>query len=214
MQDPLPAGPTSTTVPHTLANGSVVTATTLEQVVFGFTPTENIDTKVATTYVNGYSDASLRQNVLVAVQYVKAFSLGGAPVDWISVVPLRDIVPWSGQMIYDLLAKIQALLDAFGGVMTEIKAFIDLLERKIAALERFIEFLIDILNLIESLELSVFLLSVPELSGTAQAWVDAIDTAGGTKPSSGPGGYSAGVGLGYVAADITAFKTAFSVIFG
>jgi hypothetical protein len=214
MQNPLPAGPTNTPVPHTLSSGSVVPSTTLEQLVFGFTPTEDIDTRAATTFVNGYSDASLRLNVLVAVQYIKSFSLGGAPVDWIAVAPLRDIIPWSGQMIYDLLAKVQALLDAFSGVMDEIKAFIDLIERKINALERFIEFLISILNFIQSLELSVFILSVPELSGSAQSWVQAIDTAGGNKPSSGPGGYSAGIGLGYVATDITAFKTAFSIIFG
>jgi len=207
MQSPLPAGPVST-------GGSLSGATTLEKLVIAFTPTENIDSKVATAFVAGYSDTTLRLNVLAAVQYIKSYSLGGAPVDWISVVPLRDIVPWSGQMIYDLLDKIQALLAAFQGVMAEIKAFIDLIERKIDALERFIEFLINILNFIESLQIGAYVLSVPELNGTAQAWVNAIDTAGGTKPPTGPGGYSAGIGLGYVAADITAFKTAFSIIFG
>jgi hypothetical protein len=207
MQGSLPAGPITT-------GGTLTGTNTLEQVVKAFTPTENIDSKVATTFVQGYSDASLRSNVLAAVQYIKSFTLGGAPVDWIAVSPLRDIVPWSGQMIYDLLAKIQALLDAYSGVMAEIKAFIDLIERKIEALERFIEFLINILNFIESLQIGAYVLSVPELSGSAQSWVSAIDTAGGTKPPSGPGGYSAGVGFGYVATDITAFKTAFSIIFG
>ena len=62
--------------------------------------------------------------------------------------------------------------------------------------------------------MGVYVLSVPELNGTAQSWVSAIDTAGGTKPPSGPGGYSAGIALGYVAPDIAAFKTAFSIIFG
>lgn len=207
MQSPLPAGPIST-------GGTLSGATTLEKLVIAFTPTKDLSSKVATTFVSGYSDTSLRLNVLAAVQYIKSYSLGGAPVDWIAVVPLRDIVPWSGQMIYDLLDKIQALLSAFQGVMAEIKAFIDLIERKIDSLERFIEFLINILNFIESLQIGAYLLSVPELNGTAQSWANAIDTAGGTKPPSGPGGYSAGIGLGYVAPDIIAFKTAFSIIFG
>jgi hypothetical protein len=206
MQGPLPAGPIAT-------GGTLSGATSLEKVVFAFTP-KNADTKAATAFVEGYSDASLRENVLAAVSYIKSFSLGGAPVDWITVSPLRDIVPWSGQLIYDLLAKIQALLDAYQGVMAEIKAFIDLIERKIAALERFIQFLINILDYIQGLQIGAYVLSVPELSGSAQSWVNAVDTAGGTKPPSGPGGYSAGIALGYVATDITAFKTAFSLIFG
>lgn len=206
MQDTLPAGSIST-------QGALVGDDTLEEVVFDFTPVET-DLETAETFVAGYSDATLRLNVLAAVQYIKTYSLGGTPVDWISVVPLRDIVPWSGQLLYDLLDKIQALLDAFSGVMKEIQAFIDLIERKIAALERFIEFLINILNLIESLQMGAYVLSVPELSGSATSWVNAIDTAGGTKPPSGPGGYSAGVAFGYVGADIAAFKTAFSIIFG
>lgn len=207
MQGALPAGSITT-------GGTLVGATSLEQVVFNFTPTGPQGVQVAETFVNGYSDASLRLNVLAAVRYVKSFTLGGTPVDWIAVVPLRDIVPWSGQMIYDLLDKVQALLDAFKGVMDEVKAFIDLLERKIQALERFLEFLINILNFIESLQIGAYVLSVPELNGDVQSWVNAIDTAGGTKPPSGPGGYSAGVAFGYVAPDISAFKTAFSIIFG
>lgn len=206
MQGSLPSGP--------IATQGLSGAATLEKVVKAFTPTENITSKAASTFVSGYSDQSLRSNVLSAVQYVKSYTLGGAPVDWISVVPLRDIVPWSGQMIYDLLAKIQALVDAYQGVMGEIKAFIGLIERKIDALERFIQFLINILNLIESLQFGAYVLSVPELTGTAQSWVTAVDTAGGTKPPSGPGGYTAGIALGYVAPDVTAFKTAFSIIFG
>lgn len=206
MQNPLPAGSIST-------QGTLKADATLEEVVFDFTPVQT-DREVAETFVAGYSDATLRLNVLAAVQYIKTYSLGGAPVDWISVVPLRDIVPWSGQILYDLLDKIRALLGAFSGVMSEIKAFIDLIERKIAALERFIEFLINILSLIQSLQIGAYVLSVPELSGSATSWVNAIDTAGGTKPPSGPGGYSAGIAFGYVGADIAAFKTAFSIIFG
>jgi hypothetical protein len=210
MQDPLPAGPIGIGL-------NLTAASTLEKVVLAFTALDedgNVPLNGAQTFVDGYQDTGLRLNVLAGIQYVKTYSLGGAPVDWIAVVPLRDIIPWSGQLIYDLIAKIQALLDGFKGVMDEIRAFIDLLERKIDALERFIEFLINILNFIESLQIGAYILSVPELNGSAQAWVNAIDTAGGTKPPSGPGGYSGGVGLAYVATDISAFKAAFSVIFG
>jgi hypothetical protein len=210
MQLALPAGPITT-------QGTIAGSTNLEQVVRGFTvesDDRSIMLKAAETFVSGYTDVTLRQNVLVAVRYIKSYSLGGVPVDWISVAPLRDIIPWSGQMIYDLLDKVQALLDAFKGTMDEINAFIDLLERKIEALERFIEFLINILDFIAELEVGAYMLNVPDITGSAQAWVDAIDTAGGVKPPSGPGGYSAGVSFGYVASDISAFKTAFTVIFG
>jgi len=206
MQEPFPAGPITT-------GGTLVGTATLEQLVRAFT-SEPVDIKTVITFVDSYSDISLRFNVLAAIQYVKSYSLGGATVDWITVVPLRDIVPWSGQMIYDLLDKMRALLDAFQGVSAEIKAFIDIVERKIQALERFIEFLINILNFIESLQIGAYVLSVPELNGNAQSWVQAIDSAGGSKPPAGPGGYSAGIVLGYVAPDIQAFKTAFSIIFG
>lgn len=210
MQGPLPAG--------SIAIGGTLTGVTnLEALVKGFTTVSDdssIALKAAETFVKGYYDTTLRLNVLAAIQYLKTYSLGGSPVDWVSVVPLRDIIPWSGQMIYDLLAKINGLLDAFNGTMSEINAFIELLERKIDTLERFLQFLINILNFIESLEMGAYVLSVPELNGTAQSWVSAVDTAGGPKPPSGPGGYSAGIALGYVAPDITAFKTAFSIIFG
>jgi hypothetical protein len=117
-------------------------------------------------------------------------------------------------MLYDLLDKIKALLDAFSGVMDEIKSFIDLLERKIDALERFLEFLLNILDFIESLQVGAYLLSVPSTSGTVHDWAYLVDTAGGTKPPLNAGGYSAGVAFAYVASDISAFRTAFSIIFG
>jgi len=210
MQGGLPAGGIDTQYELTGAD-------TLEKVVQAFTKLDEdgeVTVRGAQTFAFGYRDTSLRLNVLAGIEYVKVYSLGGSPVDWISVVPLRDIIPWSGQIIYDMLDKIQALLDAFSGVMAEIKAYIDQLERKIAALERFIEFLINILDFIAQLKIGAYVLSVPELTGSAQSWINAIDTAGGTKPPSGPGGYSAGVGLAYVGTDITAFKAAFSIIFG
>ncbi len=190
---------------------------TLEGLVYLLTKVDaegNVDTDSAVRYEDSYSNALVRANILVAIQYLKSFTLGGVPPNWISVVPLRDIIPWSGQMIYDLLDKIQALLDAFSGVMDEIRNFIALLERKIDALERFLQFLLDILNFIESLQVGAYVLSVPSTSGTVHDWANIVDSAGGTKPPLNAGGYSAGVALAYVAPDISAFQTAFGIIFG
>jgi hypothetical protein len=206
MQGSLPRGPV-TTYPSDTSLEAITKLFTAVTV----TPEGALYT--AESFTVGYNDVSLRLNVLAAVEYVKAFTLGGSPVDWISVVPLRDIVPWSGQMIYDLLAKVQALLDAFKGVFDEINAFIALLERKIQALERFLEFLINILNLIESLQIGAYMLIAFDLSDTT-SWVSTIDTAGGTPPPRNPGGYSAGIAFAYSGTDVVAFKTAFSLIFG
>lgn len=173
-----------------------------------------VDVAGLNRFVSGYDSESLRLNLAVVVGFLRAFSLGGQPPNWIAVVPLRDIIPWAGQFLYDILDKIDALLAAFAGFLEEIKRFIDLLIRKIEALERFLQLIIDILNFVESLSISAYVLSVPEVSGDATAWISEIDNAGGDIPPSGPGGYSGGVGLAYVAPDISAFKAAFSIIFG
>lgn len=210
MRGPLPRGAIST-------GGNLAGKTKLEDIVKAFTtPSDEVDNDevVITTYQSAYFDAALRANVLVVIQFLKNFTLGGVPPDWISISPLRDIIPWAGQMLYDILDKIQALLDAFQGFLEEIRKFIELLERKIDALEKFIEFLLDILNFIMSLELGVYLLSVQGLSGDVSSWISAVDSAGGDIPPSGPGGYTAGISLAYVAVDVGAFVTAFSVIFG
>lgn len=192
-------------------------ANDMEQILIKFTELDE-DGKVTpvgvTRFKAGFDDLSLRKNVLLIINFLKNFTLGGIPPDWISIVPLRDIIPWAGQLLYDLLDKIDALLAAFAGFIDEIKKFIDLLIRKIDALERFIQLLISILDFIEGLQVGAFLLSVPEVDGDATAWAQAIDEAGGDFPPSGPGGFSAGIGLAYVAIDITAFKTAFGIIFG
>lgn len=164
-------------------------------------------------YSNAWADPQVRLNVLAAVNFCKAFTLGGAPPDWIQVSLLRDIIPWSGQMLYDLLAKMQALLDAYSGVLDEIKAFIDLIIRKIDTLEQFLQYLISLLDFIEGLGLEVFILSVPSTGGDANEWVSLVENAGGSPPSSGPAGYTAGVALAYVAPDVSAFATAFGLIF-
>lgn len=226
MQGPLPRG--SIDVPY------LSDLTTLEQVVLQFTESEEIvagtvgneggasvvsTTEVATlesvtSYAWGYLNQELRLNVLEVIQYIKNFTLGGVPPDWISVVPLRDIIPWAGGFLYDLLDKIQALLDAFSGVIEEIKNFIDLLIKKIETLENFIKFLIDILNFIESLEIGAYSLSVTDVDGSVANWVAELESAGGDIPPSGPGGLTAGVAMAYVAPDITAFREAFNLIFG
>jgi hypothetical protein len=199
----------------TTLNDVVFQITEVEETgeVFGaFTDTATLDAVFA--YLGGYGNATLRLSVLDVINFIKSFTLGGVPPDWISIVPLRDIIPWSGSFLYDLLDKIRALIDAFNGIMQEIIAFIDLLIRKIEVLEAFIQFLIELLNFIESLEIGAYLLSVPQVDGTAAAWVNAVDSAGGIRPPTGPGGYSAGVALAYVAPNIDAFVAAFSIIFG
>jgi hypothetical protein len=164
-------------------------------------------------YFRSYDNTAPRINILAAVKFILSFTLGGVPPDWEAVVPLRDIIPWSGQYIYDLLELIRKLIAAYEGIIQEINNFIELLERKIDALERLIQFLIDILNIIESLQVGAYMLSASGLSGDVSTWLDVIDNAGGDIPPSGPGGYSAGVSFAYVAVDVAAFEEAFSIIF-
>lgn len=164
-------------------------------------------------YSNIYRDPVARLNVLEGVRFCKAFTLEGAQADWIQISVLRDIVPWSGQMIYELLAKMQALVDAYAGVMQELRAFIDLIVRKIDTLENFLQYLTSILNFIEGLSLGFYILAVPETSGGVSDWISQIDNAGGTPPPSGPGGYTGGVALAYVGADVRPYAEALGLIF-
>ena len=122
-------------------------------------------------------------------------------------------MPWSGQILYRILTYIQALVDAFNGVLKEIVAFINLIERKINALERFIEYLIQIMEYILSLKISCYALSSGVMTQGIDQWVDTIDTATGTPPPNNPSGYSAGIVLAYVAPDVNAIQAAFSAIF-
>lgn len=173
----------------------------------------NVDQAVFATYGKAFTSPLVRKNVLAVVRFLKSFTLGGTPPDWIQVSILRDIIPWSGALLYEILAKIQALLDAFKSVMDEITNFIDMLERKIDVLEKFIQFLLNILDFILSLSAGFYVLRLPSTGGDIFSWLEAIDNAGGTKPSSGPGGYSCGVSFAYIAPDITAFTTALGLIF-
>lgn len=231
MQGPLPAGPSTI--------GTLAGKTTLEQMVYALTEVtftqgtagaaasdvlgtdvlstdvfgeSSVDYNTAATYGSAYTDITVRKNLLAAVNYLLSLAAQGVPPNWIQISILRDIIPWSGQILYDLLAKIQALFDAFKGVIEELKGFIDLLVRKIDTLERFIKFLIEILNYIESLSLGFYLLKVPGLDGDVDQWFQAIDTAQNEPPSTLTG-YSAGITFAYLAVDVAAFEAAFSAIF-
>jgi hypothetical protein len=174
---------------------------------------QTYEADVYTTYTVAYSDANTRLNLLDAVNFIKSFTLGGTPVDWVSISLLRDIIPWSGQFIYDLLNRIDALADAFKSAVDEIKAYIDAVVRKIDVLERFIKYLIELLNYLDSFSAGFYFLNVPNTSEGIPGWIKAIDSAGGTRPPSGPGGYSAGVALAYAGTDVSSFATAFNLIF-
>jgi hypothetical protein len=194
-------------------------ATNPSELVLGLTPTITSTTDpdtlrtAWTTYGNAFVDAGTRLNIQAAVQYVKTFLLAGVPPDWKSIQLLRDIIPWAGQLLNELVAKIQALLEAFKGLMKEIIDFITLIERKITVLEQFIEWLISLLNFLISLELGLFVLLVPELSGDISSWFAAIDGAGGEFPTSGPNGYTGGIALAYIAPNVAAFASALELIF-
>lgn len=182
----------------------------------------------ASSYVQVYNSNAHREALSEVITFLKSFTGGGITPDWVSVNPLRDIVPWAGQILYDLLDKVQSLVDAFAGVNQEIKNFVDLLTRKVETLERTLEFLVSILSLVESLKIGAYILVVPEVEGSAVEWVRTVDSASGSlplaigavdpsagnQPVRGPGGYSGGVALAYVGSDIAAFRTAFSIIFG
>lgn len=211
MEGPYPKGTPSVTG---------LTATTIGELVFEITkvqkPQEAGETAVQNAgvlHARVFSDAKVRLNVLNAVNFCKAFTLVGTSPDWIQISILRDIVPWSGQLLYELLAKMQALLDAYSGVIDELKAFIDLIERKINILEQFLQYLISILDFILSLSVGFYILSVSETEGDVNEWASLIDNAGGTPPPSGPGGYTGGVAFAYVAPNVSLYSAAFKLIF-
>jgi len=193
----------------------------LNAMVFSITNVQDVDESTwqitvqdaGVLYSNVYDDSTVRKNVLAAVNFCKAFTLGGTPPDWIQVSLLRDIIPWGGQLLYELLAKMQALLDAYSGVIEELKAFIDLIIRKIDTLEQFLQYLISILDFVLSLQVGFYILTVPKTSGDTTEWVTLIQNAGGSPPPSGAGGYTAGVALAYVAPNVDAFASAFDLIF-
>jgi len=200
------------------SKGFLESPSTMEELVaqYNTLPTNFPQQYVPQVYVTNnyaYYNAEVRLNLQRAIQFIGAFSLGGTSPDWVSISLLQDIIPWTGRFLYELIAKINGLLDGFKSALDELKAFIDLVVRKIDSLERFIQFLIEILNYLDSFSAGFYFLNVPETDKGLPGWTEAIDTAGGTPPPSGPGGYSAGVGLAYVGTDVQAFVSAFSLIF-
>ena len=190
--------------------------TNISQMVFALTNRDsdgNITQLQASTYGQIFNDANFRLNILKVVSYIMQVAMGGGGAHWISISFLRDIVPWSGQILYRIVACIQALLDAYGGVMKEIVAFIDLIERKIAALERFIEFLIQMMEYIMSLGISCYALSSGTQTQGVTQWIQTINNAQGNPPPNNPGGYSAGIVLAYVAPNVSLITSAFDAIF-
>lgn len=211
MEGPLPYSMTT-------KKGYIADAVNITQLVQGFTRTragfpEVFDATVYETFSFGFSDVAFRKNVLAAVSFVKSFSFNGSARDWISVSVLRDIVPWSGQLIYELLNRIDGLLEAFKGAEQEINDFINLIVRKIEVLERFLQFLLQILNFLDSFSAGFYILKVPVTTGGIPDWIRQIDTSTGLKPPSGPNGYTGGVALAYVGPNVDAFVTAFGIIF-
>lgn len=194
--------------PPSVAGVATAVAQALTEANFNTT----VSLGTAASYAQAFPDASVRRNVLAGINFIKALNLQGTPPDWIAI-HLLDLIPWSGQILYDLVAKIQALIDAFNGVIKEIIAFINLIERKINAMEQFIEYLISILNFLLNLEVSFALLPVPQINGDVTAWMATIDEATGAVPSSGPSGYTAGICLAYLAPDVSALTAAFKLIF-
>jgi hypothetical protein len=88
-----------------------------------------------------------------------------------------------------------------------------MLIRKIDVLERFIKYLIELLNFLESFKIGAYFLSVPSTDRGIPGWIEAIDNAGGTPPPSSPSRFSAGVALAYSGPNVDAFTKAFSIIF-
>jgi len=175
-------------------------------------PTTTVTYTDALAYSQAFVDTNTRRNVLAAVNFLLDLNYQGVPPDWLSV-SLLDLIPWSGQLIYDLIAKIQALVDAFQGIVQEIINFINMLERKINTLEQFIEYLISILNFLINLEVGFYLLAAPSVSGDVSNWLSLIDTAGGNVPSSGPSGYTAGICLAFLGPNVGAIASAFALLF-
>jgi hypothetical protein len=192
----------------------ILSLPTLQDALEALTNPDLDDLTQGQNFDKAYADATFRDALLSVVGFVQSFTGGGVSPDWISVSPLRDIVPWSGEILYSLLDKIQALVDAFGGVVSELNDFISLLQRKIDTLERLLEQLISVLNFIESLQIGAYILFVPEIDGNVTDWVQTVESADGTVPPTGPGGYSAGVALAYVSPNVSAISSAFSLIFG
>lgn len=229
MQGPIPF-PAYTQESLKQTTSVIKDAKTLEGLVFALTEVEPIyapnadhekdspirfttSLDVSKTYSTAFYDRNVRKSVLVGVEFLKALGYQGRQPDWVRV-SLAELIPFTTQILYKLLQKVQAILDAFEDLFDEIVRFIELIERKINALERFIKFLVMILNIIEQLSAGFYFLYASGLTGGVGEWASAIDSAQGEKPkSTADGGYTAGLCLAYLAPDITAIEAALKAIF-
>lgn len=202
----------------------IANASTLSELVFGLTEAsdgglggiqQTTTADSVKTFGQAYNDKNVRKNVLAAVNYIKTLGYQGIPPDWGRLAILDDMLPWASQLLYEMLAKMKALSDGFNDIISEIKQFVEMLIRKIDALEKFIEFLLMILNYIESLLVpgGVYFLLASGLTGDTSSWISALDSATGPAPSSGPDGYTGGFCFAWVLPDPAAIETAFKAIF-
>jgi hypothetical protein len=166
------------------------------------------------TFEIAYDNISVRCNIQKGVQTLIPFLINTSSDPAWSSIKLFDFVPWVPTILYKLLDVIEALLDAYKGVVEEIKDFIDLLLRKINALERFIKFLIQIIESILDLEVSCYFLNSGVLDKGIDEWDSVLWNAGGDAPPYVFGGYSAGIALAAVGPDISNIVGAFKLLFG
>jgi hypothetical protein len=172
-----------------------------------------VDEATMRTYGSAFEDPIVRKNILAGIEYLLTLAGQGEAPNWVSISILRDIIPWSGQLLDDLAQKIRGLADSYKGVMGEITTFIDTITRKIDTLERFLKYLVSILNYIESLSVGFYFLDSGTLSGDVSEWMSTLDNATGSKPPSGPGGYTAGISFAYLGPDVASIVSAFGLIF-
>ena len=225
MKGPLPAGAfsdyssleelvTTITQVYNLTNPAPPTGA-LASVAAAFTAANLnslVQPEVANAYIEAFNSAAARRNVLAGINFLLSLGFQGVPPDWISM-SIMDLIPWSGQILYQLISMVQALIDAFKGLLQQLIDFINLIERKITALEIFIEYLISIINFLLSLNIGFYLLFVPSIDGDVSAWMEAVNSTQGTPPMSGPNGYTAGICLAYLLPDVSAISNAFGLIF-
>jgi len=194
--------------------GQAVSLMTTSSVASALSVTSEVPKSMMNAYRDAYANDLFRQNVLKAVQIARSnATVGLSSNGWISISILRDVVPWSGQIIYQLLGQINGLVAGAAGAAKEITAFADMLTSKINALETFVKSMTGILDFIETLEISFSMLLVPSISGGAPEWVSAVQNAGGDKPAMDPSHYTGGVFMAYAGPNIDAIQKAFALIF-
>jgi hypothetical protein len=224
MRGPLPSGAvpgassleqlvlamTTVSVPQTITPPGSLASVAAAFAAAGLNTT--VDPTTANNYVTLFVSGVARENVMAGINFLISLGFQGVPPDWISM-SILDLIPWSGAILYKIISVVQALIDAFKGLMQQLIDFINLIERKITALEIFIEYLISIINFLLNLNIGFYLLFVPSIDGDVSAWMQAVNSPLGTPPMSGPNGYTAGICLAYLLPDVSLIANAFGLIF-